>query len=545
MDSVNLGRLRQEGRLLYTREVAAVLHAVCERLLETQAAGQAPVVPSPDEVWVTPEGAVQFEAGGNDAAVSAVMPALGALIEALLPPYSPQPDYAVPMSFRLLAPRGRGKPGLPPLTSVAAMLASVRRFEAGPPEDILRGFARRISAVESPPLDRRTTRRVPPPNGREPVRITLAEPDHSAAEPASTPPAVTDAGPPVSGDASNRTIVAVLFALAAGILLGALGTAAYMRDGAPLARSEPVPPDGLPVALVGVVLEETAWLPGAATPKGTAGTLVPEAPKSARALSLPGVSGPVFSPAFDAGGGSLLFHAGRDEARLMRARLSGTGAPVEVTSLLDGGTRDYHARPSPDGAMMAFDSDRDGERGVYLARRDGSSPRRISGEGFAAVPSWSPDMTRLTFVRADGARKSVWSLWIYTLATQELTRLTSYPVGQVWGASWFPDGERICYSHEDRLVVRDLATGTEQTFPSPRRRRLVRTPAVSPDGTRVVFQLRGDGVWLLDLRNERMRRLLADPTAEEFAWHPAGDRIAYHSRKDGEWRIWVAPAPRS
>ena len=36
-----------------------------------------------------------------------------------------------------------------------------------------------------------------------------------------------------------------------------------------------------------------------------------------------------------------------------------------------------------------------------------------------------------------------------------------------------------------------------------------------------------------------MHGLLDDPSAEEFAWDPSGRRIAYHSRRDGEWRIWL------
>jgi Tol biopolymer transport system component len=40
-----------------------------------------------------------------------------------------------------------------------------------------------------------------------------------------------------------------------------------------------------------------------------------------------------------------------------------------------------------------------------------------------------------------------------------------------------------------------------------------------------------------------MRRLIEDPSAEEFAWSPDGRRLAYHSRRDGEWRIWIAASP--
>jgi Tol biopolymer transport system component len=52
-----------------------------------------------------------------------------------------------------------------------------------------------------------------------------------------------------------------------------------------------------------------------------------------------------------------------------------------------------------------------------------------------------------------------------------------------------------------------------------------------------------DGVWLLNVQTRQVRRILDDPTAEEFAWAPDGRRIAYHSRRNGAWRIWVMNVP--
>ena len=76
---------------------------------------------------------------------------------------------------------------------------------------------------------------------------------------------------------------------------------------------------------------------------------------------------------------------------------------------------------------------------------------------------------------------------------------------------------------------------------SPRPGRLARTPAVSPDGRRIVFQVHHDGTWLLDVATGAMTRVLADPTAEEFTWAPDGRHIAYHSRRGGTWSVWVMP----
>jgi Tol biopolymer transport system component len=152
-------------------------------------------------------------------------------------------------------------------------------------------------------------------------------------------------------------------------------------------------------------------------------------------------------------------------------------------------------------------------------------------------------MKWLAFVRQEPGRPRVWNLWLRNLGSGELTRLTAYRNGQTWSASWFADSHRLCYSHEDQLVVSDVTSGASEVFPTPRAGRLVRTPAVSPEGRRVIFQVFREGAWMLDLDSGSMRQVLDDPTAEEFAWHPLGNRVAYHSRKDGEWRIWVTAAP--
>lgn len=280
---------------------------------------------------------------------------------------------------------------------------------------------------------------------------------------------------------------------------------------------------------------------------------VPAPAPAAKAPAVPARSGPrpaalradaAFSPAFATTGSAMFYHADAgNRSALMRADTDASGAILKVTSIVDDSARNFHARPSPDGSRIAFDSDRDGERAVYVADADGRSVRRVTGEGFAAVPSWSPDGRRLAYVRAEAGRPRVWNLWLVDLSTGRTTRLTSHRVGQPWGAAWFPDGERIAYSHEDRLVVRTVDGRTEQVYPSPRKGRLLRTPAVSPDGRKVVFQLYRDGAWILDLKDGSMRRILSDPTAEEFTWAPDGRRLAYHSRKTGDWNVWMM-APR-
>ena len=251
-----------------------------------------------------------------------------------------------------------------------------------------------------------------------------------------------------------------------------------------------------------------------------------------------------YSPAFSTATSAMFYHSGTGpESSIMRADTDISGAVLRVTSVVGDRGSNFHPRPSPDGKSIAFDSDRDGERGVYVADADGRGVRRVSGPGFAAVPSWSPDGRRLAFVRAESGRPKVWNIWTVDMVSGAGARVTSHRYGQPWGASWFPDGNRIAYSHEDRLIVQSLSGGPVRTFKSPVRGRLVRTPAISPDGKRIIFQVRHDGAWLLDLTNDSMRRVLEDPSAEEFTWSPDGRRVAYHSRRSGTWGVWMM-APR-
>ncbi len=220
-----------------------------------------------------------------------------------------------------------------------------------------------------------------------------------------------------------------------------------------------------------------------------------------------------------------------------------SGGDLQVMTVTDRGATAANARMSPDRRFVAFDSDRDGERGVYVASSDGSGVRRVSGEGFAARPAWSSDGTRLAFLRAEVDRPDVFNLWLCDVASGRLTRLTAYQAGRVSSASWFPDGRHIFYSRDDQLFALDIDNRETLPYPSPRRGRRADDVAVSPDGRRVVFRVDGDGAWLLDLGDGRARRLVDDPTIEGLAWTPDGRGIAYRAARSGDWSQMVMAPP--
>ena len=167
------------------------------------------------------------------------------------------------------------------------------------------------------------------------------------------------------------------------------------------------------------------------------------------------VGADVFSPSFGRNGQTVLFHAGRRQSALMQATFDPDGPPV-IAAVVRDGAANYHGTLSPDGEWLAFDSDRDGSRGVYVSRVTGLDARKVSGDGYASVPTWSPDARYLAFAKAEAARPRVWNVWVVDVRTGTLRRLSRHRVGQAWGASWFPDANRVAYSVEDTLVVVDL-----------------------------------------------------------------------------------------
>ena len=365
-------------RLSSGEAVALVLAAINA----WERAGRAPEhLPSPDGFVL-----------GSDGTVSLCRPLCGGATEDAASFFA--------MLLRRLLPVGReDTPDRPAVPVPGALLLLVARASGDSelPRATLAGFRHELARFQT--LDRNDlalvyARVMPPRHGREIGRRTL---------------------PLYRRVVTRRGAIAASLAL---LIVAGYTSAIWIAGTRPTA---PVGGDRVTIGITdepaNVVYESDAIgssAPARSTQLQPGAAQNPLAPRPLLPASLVGAD--VFSPSFARNGQTVLFHAGRRQSALMQATFDPDGPPV-ITAVVRDGAANYHGTISPDGEWLAFDSDRDGIRGVYVSRVTGRDARKVSGDGYASVPTWAPDARYLAFAKAETARPRVWNVWVVDVRT--------------------------------------------------------------------------------------------------------------------------------
>ena len=164
----------------------------------------------------------------------------------------------------------------------------------------------------------------------------------------------------------------------------------------------------------------------------------------------------------------------------------------------------------------------------------------LSTRGFFQ-PRFSPDGSRLAFTVGEGYSGVAGDVWVYTLATQALSRLTFggnelYPL-------WSPDGRRIAYLSysSDAAIMATAAdgSGAEEQL-TGRDSTAIFPESFTPDGRTLAYTRVGQtaDIYLVTVGEEAK---LFESQASSPSISPDGRWIAYNSPGAGMASVYVRP----
>lgn len=199
-----------------------------------------------------------------------------------------------------------------------------------------------------------------------------------------------------------------------------------------------------------------------------------------------------------------------------------------------------------DGAngLIAFECD-----GVDLCtvRPDGTGWSTLvasEGEGGLESPAWSPDGSRVLYVRGDEAAPGFTDIWVVDADGSNATNLTDSPAISEWDPSWSPDGTKVVYSRgtgfDGDLWTMD-ADGTGQAQLTDRLG--VEEGAVySSDGALIAFvgstEPEPARIYVGDSDGSDIDAVTGSKRAAWYPdWHPVKQNLVYYARYDEDFEL--------
>ncbi len=201
-----------------------------------------------------------------------------------------------------------------------------------------------------------------------------------------------------------------------------------------------------------------------------------------------------------------------------------------------------------DSKRIVFQSDRDGDPGIFWQAADGSVAERLTTApaGESHVPeSWQPHGDVLLFTVVKGSEHS---LWMYSSKARTPTPFGGIKSSTPIDATFSPDGEWIAYTSGGS---RYASTIYVQPFPAtgamyqlvPQGRDVPHHALWSPDGKELFFNARAGSLDTVSVRTSPMFAFGNRTTApRRFATGPPGVRRAYDMMPDGRFVGLATPA---
>jgi TolB protein len=210
--------------------------------------------------------------------------------------------------------------------------------------------------------------------------------------------------------------------------------------------------------------------------------------------------------------------------------------------LADDVVRHYTGKPGVAMSRIAFVSEYQGNKEIYLMDYDGRRIRRLTSSGTINLsPVWSPDGSELAFMSWRGRQPGV-----YVMSAEGKLGVLKTVGGELSSApEWAPDGRKLAYTSDidgnTEIYVLDRTTGRNRRL--THNRAIDTAPAYSPNGREIAFTSDRSGspqIYVMDADGLNVRRVSWEGSYNDSpAWSPRGDRMAYASRREGRFHIVV------
>ena len=213
---------------------------------------------------------------------------------------------------------------------------------------------------------------------------------------------------------------------------------------------------------------------------------------------------------------------------------------------------------SPDGALIAFLSNRAEGWDLYVAPAGGGEPRRLSKGATADDPAWRSDGLAVAVHRRGGidlAPLDGGAAWRFDEAATQAAwsrdgrialirdgRLALRGCGgevetgiEARDPAWAPDGRRLAVTRAGGIEIAEAETGEARALEGGQRGAAA---AWHPGGKRIAFE-RDDGIQVADLGAGTVETLPTPMPAGRPSWSPSGDEIAFHAYADANWNVLI------
>jgi hypothetical protein len=190
-------------------------------------------------------------------------------------------------------------------------------------------------------------------------------------------------------------------------------------------------------------------------------------------------------------------------------------------------------RWSPDYSRIAWTSSRYGGHQICTMDPDGSDVALVpTGLEISNAGGWSPDGQTLVLEGITSGQRDVYTVGLDGAGLQPIAASPEAENGPCWS----PDGEFIVYTRNNAVW---------RVAPDGSGAQLLRStcggPAVSPDGTRIVYSVWLNGIWTMNVDGGDVRQLTSGDDGNP-SWSPDGTRIAFSSTRAGNYEIYVMTA---